>query len=74
MPDNQVDLTRLPTVTTARLKADLTKSQLDRLKTLQNRGSVIAEEIEQAKTNQLVAESDYANQLLLARAGAALPN
>lgn len=71
VPDNKVDLSKLPTVTAARLKADWTKSQLDRLKTLQSRGSVIAEEIEQAKTNQLVAESDYANQLLMARAGAA---
>ena len=71
VPDDKMDLTKLPTVTAARLKADWTKSQLDRLKTLQSRGSVIAEEIEQAKTNALVAESDYANQLLMARAGAA---
>ncbi len=71
VPDDKIDLTKLPTVTAARLKADWTKSQLDRLKTLQSRGSVIAEEIEQAKTNQLVAESDYNNQLLMARAGAA---
>lgn len=70
-PDDKVDLTKLPTVMAARLKADWSKSQLDRLKTLQSRGSVIAEEIEQAKTNQLVAESDYSNQLLMARAGAA---
>lgn len=71
VPNDQIDLSKLPTVTAARLKADWTKSQLDRLKTLQSRGSVIAEEIEQAKTNQLVAESDYNSQLLMARAGAA---
>ncbi len=71
VPDDKIDLTKLPTVMAARLKADWTKSQLDRLKTLQSRGSVIAEEIEQARTNSLVAESDYSNQLLLARAGAA---
>lgn len=71
VPNDKIDLSKLPTVTAARLKADWTKSQLDRLKTLQSRGSVIAEEIEQAKTNQLVAESDYNSQLLMARAGAA---
>lgn len=71
VPDNKIELSKLPTVMAARLKADWTKSQLDRLKTLQSRGSVIAEEIEQAKTNSLVAESDYASQLLMARAGAA---
>ena len=71
VPDSNVELSKLPTVMAARLKADWTKSQLDRLKTLQSRGSVIAEEIEQARTNSLVAESDYANQLLMARAGAA---
>ncbi len=71
VPDDKVDLTKLPTVTSARLKADWSKSQLERLQTLQARGSVIAEEIEQARTNALVAESDYSNQLLMARAGAA---
>ncbi|MCC6510063.1 MAG: efflux RND transporter periplasmic adaptor subunit [Pirellulaceae bacterium] len=71
VPEPNADLKQLPTVVSARLRSELTKSQLARLTTLQARGSVVAEEIEQARTNALVAESDYANQLLLARAGAA---
>ncbi len=71
VPEDGADLAQLPTVVSSRLKSEWSKSQLTRLMTLQSRGSVIAEELEQAKTNALVAESDYANQLQLARAGAA---
>ena len=71
VPEEKTDLKSLPTVVASRLKAELTKSQLQRLTTLQSRGSVIAEEIDQARTNSLVAESEYANQLLMARSGAA---
>ncbi|MGN6545110.1 MAG: efflux RND transporter periplasmic adaptor subunit [Aureliella sp.] len=71
VPEPNADLSQLPTVVSAKVRLDWNKSQLARLNTLQSRGSVTAEEIEQAKTNALVAESDYANQLLLARAGAA---
>ncbi|MGN6135231.1 MAG: efflux RND transporter periplasmic adaptor subunit [Aureliella sp.] len=71
VPQANADLTQLPTVVSAKLRADWSKSQLARLVALQNRGSASAEELEQAKTNAMVAESDYANQLLLARSGAA---
>ncbi len=71
VPRSDADLTQLPTVVSARLRADLAKLQLDRLNALQDRGAVIADELDQAKTNSLVTQSDYSNQLLMARAGAA---
>ena len=71
LPQPNTDLTQLPTVVSAKLRSDWSKSQYARLTALQTRGSASIEELEQAKTNSLVAESDYANQLLLARAGAA---
>jgi RND family efflux transporter MFP subunit len=71
VPAANADLTQLPTVVAAKVRLDWSNSQLSRLGTLQTRGSATAEELEQARTNALVAQSDYANQLLLARAGAA---
>lgn len=71
VPKADADLSQLPTVVSAKLRADWSKSQHSRLVALQNRGSASAEELEQAKTNAMVAESDYQNQLLLARSGAA---
>ncbi|MFO1065029.1 MAG: efflux RND transporter periplasmic adaptor subunit [Pirellulales bacterium] len=71
VPRPDTDLTALPTVVSAKLRSEWTKSQYQRLLTLQNRGSATAEELEQAKTNAAVGESDFANQLLMARAGAA---
>ena len=71
VPLANADLSQLPTVVSAKLRSDWSKSQLARLTALQNRGSASAEELEQAKTNAMVGESDFANQLLLARSGAA---
>lgn len=71
VPGPNPDLTRLPTVVSAQLRSEWSRSQHNRLLTLKERGAVVAEEIENARTNALVAESDYANQLLLARSGAA---
>lgn len=71
VPQADADLSQLPTVVSAKLRSDWSKSQLSRLTALQNRGSASAEELEQAKTNAMVAESDFGNQLLLARSGAA---
>lgn len=71
VPGADADLTQLPTVVSARLRSEWSRSQLSRLTALSGRGSVSAEEIEEARTNAMVAESDYANQLQLARAGVA---
>lgn len=70
-PDAGFDLTKVPTVMQAQVKLDTTRSRLDRQTRLRGSGSISPEEIESVTGDFRAAQAEYANQLLLARAGLA---
>ncbi len=72
VPDVSEDLSRLPIVVSARLRFELAQSRLQRLVPLKSTNSISAEDFEQAKSEALVLESDWQNQLLLAKSAAAM--
>ena len=71
VPDESEDLQQLPTVVSARLRFDLAQSRLQRLTPLNATNSVSAEDFEQAKSDVLVQQSEWQNQLLMAKSAAA---
>ena len=70
-PDAGFDLTKVPTVMQSQVKLDTTRSRLDRQTRLRGSGSISPEEIESVTGDFRAAQAEYANQLLLARAGLA---
>ncbi len=72
VPDVSEDLSRLPIVVSARLRFELAQSRLKRLVPLKATNSISAEDFEQAKSEALVLESDWQNQLLLAKSAVAM--
>lgn len=71
IPTDNEDLTKLPTVISAKLRYELAKSRLERMVPLQASNSISADDLEQAKSDARVLESDYRNQLLMAGSAAA---
>lgn len=71
VPEQEVDVSKLPTVVTAKLRWELAQSRLARMLPLQSSNSITADDVEQAKSEAKVAESEYQNQLLLASSSAA---
>lgn len=71
VPEQDVDITQLPNVVTAKLRWELAKSRLERMLPLQSTNSVTADDLEQSKSEAKVAESEFQNQLLLARSSVA---
>lgn len=71
VPTEQTDLTKLPTVVSAKLRFDLARSRLERMLPLQASKSISEDDLEQAKSDARVMESDYQNQLLMAGSAAA---
>jgi RND family efflux transporter MFP subunit len=71
VPSETEDLTKLPTVVSARLKFELAQSRLQRLLPLKRTNSVTAEDLEQSQSDALVFESDWQHQLLMANSAAA---
>lgn len=71
VPTESEDLQKLPTVVSARLKAELAQSRLQRMILLKATNAVSAEDLEQAKSDTLVQESEWQNQLLTANSAAA---
>ncbi len=71
VPDESEDLQQLPTVVSARLRFELAQSRLTRMTPLKASNSVSAEDWEQAKSDVLVQQSEWQNQLLMANSAAA---
>ena len=71
VPAENADLTTLPTVVSARLRHELARTQYDRMKSLRSTNSIALEELEKSRSETFVLESDWKNQLLLAKSAAA---
>lgn len=71
VPQEQDDLSGLPMVVSSKLKFDLSKSRLDRMLPLQASQSISVDDLEQAKSDTRVFESEWKNQLLMAQSAAA---
>ncbi len=71
VPAESDDHSKLPSVVSARLRYELAQSRLQRIMQLKSSNSISAEDFEQAKSDALVLESDWQNQLLMANSAAA---
>lgn len=72
VPDEGYDLSQLPMVVSSRLRFDLAKSRLDRMLPLESTKSISQDDLEQAKSEAQITESDWKNQLLMANSAAAV--
>jgi multidrug resistance efflux pump len=71
VPVEGEDLSGLPMVVSAKQKFDLAKSRLDRMLPLEPTKSISIDDLEQAKSDVRVLESDWKNQLLMGQSAAA---
>ena len=72
VPSENEDLSKLPAVVSARLKYELARTQYERMQSLRTTNSIAQEELEKARSDTLVLESDWKNQLLQAKSAAAM--
>jgi RND family efflux transporter MFP subunit len=71
IPREGEDLSHLPTVRSAQLKAELAQSKLQRWQSVENRNVVSQEDLDQAKSDAQVAVAEWNNHRLLAEGAAA---
>ncbi len=71
VPNEDQDLSKLPIVVSARVRLDQALKQYERLQILRATNSIAEEELEKAKSETLVLDSDWRNQLLMANSAAA---
>lgn len=71
VPPPDVDVSTLPSVVSAKLRFELAQSRLTRMLPLQASNSISADDLEQARSDAKVMESEWKNQMLLANAAAA---
>lgn len=71
VPAESDDLSKLPSVVSARLRYEQAQSRLQRMMQLKSSNSISAEDFEQTKSEAMVLESDWQNQLLIAKSAAA---
>ena len=67
----EIDILQLPPVQSARLRMDLAKTKLSRFATLLKTKSTSQDELDQSQSDASIAESEWQNQTLLARASVA---
>lgn len=72
VPDESYDRNSLPMVVSAKLRYDLAKSRLERMLPLESTRSISQDDLEQARSEARIAESEWKNQLLLANSAAAV--
>ena len=72
VPSENEDLSKLPTVVSARLKYEQARTQYERMQALRSTNSIAQEELEKSRSDTLVLESDWKNQLLVAKSAAAM--
>ncbi|MEX2114317.1 MAG: efflux RND transporter periplasmic adaptor subunit [Pirellulales bacterium] len=70
-PTARTDVTRIPVVVQARLRRDNAQTRLDRAKTLVQKKAAPEEELTERLSEFRVAQAEYDNQVLLAKAGIA---
>ncbi len=70
-PTARTDVTRIPVVVQARLRRDNAQARLDRAKTLVRKKAAPEEELTERLSEFRVAQAEYDNQVLLAKAGIA---
>lgn len=71
VPPPDVDVSILPSVVSAKLRFELAQSRLTRMLPLQASNSISADDLEQARSDAKVMESEWKNQILLANSAAA---
>jgi RND family efflux transporter MFP subunit len=71
VPPPDIDVSTLPSVVSAKLRFELAQSRLARMLPLQASKSISADDLEQARSDAKVMESEWKNQMLLANAAAA---
>ena len=71
LPGSNVDITHIPTVVQARLRRENAEKRLERSKTLVARKAVPEEDLSDKTSEFRVAQAEYDNQVLVARAGIA---
>ncbi len=72
VPDESYDRNSLPMVVSAKLRYDLATNRLDRMRPLESTRSISQDDLEQAKSEAKIAESEWKNQLLMANSAAAI--
>jgi len=72
VPDENYDRNSLPMVVSAKLRYDLAESRLERMLPLESTRSISQDDLEQARSEARIAESEWKNQLLLANSAAAV--
>ncbi len=70
-PAGTVDVTRVPTVVQAQLRRDNTQKRMERAKTLVERKASAEEDLTEKLSEFRVAQAEYDNQILVAKAGIA---
>lgn len=71
IPSKDVDVATLPPVLSARLRLDLTKTKLARFESLLKSNSISRDDFDQSQSDAAIAESEWQNQILLARSSIA---
>ncbi|HYV38011.1 MAG TPA: efflux RND transporter periplasmic adaptor subunit [Gemmataceae bacterium] len=71
LPEGDVELLKLPNVMQAQARMDNAKSKFERMKNLAAAKASSVEDFENASSDSRVAQAEYANQILLAKAGLA---
>lgn len=70
-PTSGIDLEQVPSVQQARSRMENARSRYDRLRRVGVSGAISPEEVDNASSDYQAGQAEYANQLLLARAGLA---
>lgn len=70
-PAGKVDVTRVPTVVQAQLRRDNAQKRMERAKTLVERKASAEEDLSEKMSEFRVAQAEYDNQVLVAKAGIA---
>jgi len=71
LPVGKVDVTRVPTVVQAQLRRDNAQKRMERAKTLVEKKASAEEELSEKISEFRVAQAEYDNQVLVAKAGIA---
>jgi RND family efflux transporter MFP subunit len=72
VPDENVDLSQLPSVRSAKARFDLSKARFERMQSLKSTGSVSDDDFDQAKTDLGILENEWRKEQLLAQSSAAV--
>ena len=72
VPDENVDLSELPSVRSAKARFELSRARFERMQNLKSTGSVSDDDFDQARTDLGVLENEWRKEQLLAQSSAAV--